>query len=56
MNPELDQYVNQQPEALKIELTPQEVNVLFAALSELPHRVADPLMRKIAFQVNPKAE
>jgi hypothetical protein len=37
----------QQPQTITIDVTPQEINVIFAALAELPHRVADPLMRKL---------
>lgn len=41
----------QEPEAtVKIELTVQEVNVIFAALQELPHRVVDGLIKNIAQQ------
>ena len=54
-NPELDSKLveNQaQPEspAIALELTIQEINVVFAALQELPHRVADPVLRKIMEQ------
>jgi hypothetical protein len=48
MNPELDKLdaANQQ-QMINLDVTPQEINVIFAALAELPHRVADPLMRKL---------
>ena len=54
-NPELDSKLveNQaQPEspAIALELTIQEINVVFAALQELPHRVADPVLRKMMEQ------
>lgn len=56
MNPELDKYdTANQPQALKLEVTPQEINVIFAALAELPHRVADPIMRKLFEQTQKPA-
>jgi hypothetical protein len=60
MNPELDKFdaANQQPQALTIEVSVQELNTIFAALGELPHRVSDPIMRKLFGQANeqlPKA-
>jgi len=48
MNPELDKFdAANQPQMITLDVTPQEINVIFAALAELPHRVADPLMRKL---------
>jgi hypothetical protein len=48
MNPELDKLdAANQPQMITLDVTPQEINVIFAALAELPHRVADPLMRKL---------
>lgn len=60
MNPELDKLNvdNQEPQPLKLELTVNELNTVFAALGELPHRVSDPVMRKLFAQANeqlPKA-
>ncbi len=52
-NPELDNLVEdaqQQEPTVKIELTVNEVNVVFAALQELPHRVADPILKKMLQQ------
>lgn len=51
-NPELDPKLveNQQPQNLTIELNVNEINVVMAALQELPHRVADPLLRKLMQQ------
>lgn len=49
-NPELDNLVEgNQPQEPKvnIELTVNELNVVFAALQELPHRVADPILKKL---------
>lgn len=57
MNPELDKLdATNQPQQLKLEVTPQEINVIFAALAELPHRVADPIMRKLFQQTQKPAE
>ena len=48
MNPELDKLdAANQPQMITLDVTTQEINVIFAALAELPHRVADPLMRKL---------
>jgi hypothetical protein len=53
-NAELDPKLieNQQPQevAVKLEVNINEVNVIMAALQELPHRVADPLLRKLMQQ------
>jgi hypothetical protein len=54
-NPELDsKLVENQPQAespvIALELNVQEINVVFAALQELPHRVADPILRKLMEQ------
>lgn len=51
-NPELDKFdaANQQPPVLKIEVNVNEVNVIIGALAELPHRVADPVIRKVITQ------
>lgn len=49
-NPELDPLVDggqpQEP-TVKLELTVNELNVVFASLQELPHRVADPILKKL---------
>jgi hypothetical protein len=56
MNPELDKYdAATQPPTLKLDVTVQEINVIFAALAELPHRVADPIMRKLFEQTQKPA-
>jgi hypothetical protein len=59
MNPELDHLdVDNQPQAaqqepvVKLELAVNDVNLVLAALQELPHKVADPLLRKIMGQAN----
>jgi hypothetical protein len=54
-NPELDPKLveNQQAQpvpVVKLELNVNELNVVMAALQELPHRVADPLLRKLMEQ------
>lgn len=59
MNPELDhldvdnqaQAAQQEP-AVKLDLLVNDVNLILAALQELPHKVADPLLRKIMEQAN----
>lgn len=49
MNPELDKFdvANQQQPVVTVEVNVNEVNVILGALAELPHRVADPLIRKV---------
>lgn len=56
-NPELDNLVQteQKPETITLELSVNEVNVILAALQELPHRVADPILRNILSQAQPQA-
>ena len=50
-NPELDNLVmNDEQPTISIELSVQEVNTILAALGELPHRVADPILRKVVEQ------
>ena len=50
-NPELDDLVmNDEQPTISIELNVQEVNTILAALGELPHRVADPILRKVVEQ------
>jgi hypothetical protein len=57
MNKELDhldvdnQAAPQEP-VVKLELAVNDVNLVLAALQELPHKVADPLLRKIMGQAN----
>jgi hypothetical protein len=49
-NPELDSKLveNQQQETnVTIELNVNELNVIFAALQELPHRVVDQILKKL---------
>ena len=50
-NPELDNLVmNDDQPTVGIELNVPEVNTILAALGELPHRVADPILRKVVEQ------
>ena len=53
-NPELDPKLaeNQQQQVAKVTLdvNVNELNVIMAALQELPHRVADPLLRNLMQQ------
>jgi hypothetical protein len=58
-NPELDKFVASKAEpVITIELSVQEVNTILAALGELPHRVAHPVIGKVfeqaQKQVGPK--
>ena len=51
-NPALDNLDvnNQQEQKIKIELTIQDLNTVMAALQELPHRVADPVLKRVFTQ------
>lgn len=56
-NPELDPMLVENQEStqqeapnVSLELNVNELNVVFAALQELPHRVADPILRKMLAQ------
>ena len=50
-NPELDDLVmNEDQPTISLELHVPEVNTILAALGELPHRVADPILRKVVEQ------
>lgn len=50
-NPELDGLVmNNEPPKVTLELDVQAVNTILAALGELPHRVADPILRNVVEQ------
>ena len=50
-NPELDNLVvNDEKPVINIEVNVQEINTILAALGELPHRVADPILRKLVEQ------
>lgn len=50
-NPELDKLDIEKTEpTIEIKLSVQEINTILAALGELPHRVADPVLRKVVEQ------
>ena len=64
MNPELDKYdeaqqhaqqAMQQPQ-LQITVSVNEINLIFQALAELPHRVSDPLIRNLMQQAQAQIE
>lgn len=57
MNEELDKFENADlggpavgSASIHFDVTIQEANLIFSALAELPHRVADPMMRKLSMQ------
>ncbi len=52
-NNELDSKLieNQQQPEVSLRVTVQELNVVMASLQEIPHRVADPILRKLMQQV-----
>ena len=51
-NPELDPKLveNQQVPTVKLEVNVNELNIIMGGLQELPHRVVDPLLRKLMDQ------
>lgn len=50
-NPELDpKLVENQEPTVKVELNVNELNIILGGLQELPHRVADPILRKLMQQ------
>ena len=53
-NPELDSKLveNTQPQVaiVNVSVDVNELNVILASLQELPHRVADPILRKLIQQ------
>jgi hypothetical protein len=51
-NNELDSKLieNQQQPEVSLRVTVQELNIVMASLQELPHRVADPILRKLMQQ------
>lgn len=46
----MNQTQNQNP-SVTISLTAQEINVILAALQEVPYRIADPVLKTIVPQV-----
>jgi hypothetical protein len=51
-NNELDSKLieNQQQPEVSLRVTVQELNVVMASLQEIPHRIADPILRKLMQQ------
>lgn len=51
-NPELDPKLveNQQAPTINVELNVNELNIILGGLQELPHRVADPVLRNLMQQ------
>ena len=50
-NPELDpKLVENQEPTVNVELNVNELNIILGGLQELPHRVADPILRKLMQQ------
>jgi hypothetical protein len=41
---------NQQEQKIRLELSIQDLNIVMGALQELPHRVADPVLKKVFSQ------
>jgi len=50
VNEEVVQQPVQQEQTFTLTLTVNEVNTVLAALQELPHRLADPILKKIVEQ------
>ena len=46
-NPELDKLAQPTEQSVKLEVSVNELNVILGALQELPHRVADPVLKKV---------
>lgn len=61
MNEELDKFdeaqqQQQQPPMLNFTLSVDDTNLIFRALGEIPHRIADPLMRNLMQQAQTQLE
>jgi hypothetical protein len=62
MNEELDKFdeaqngQQQQPPVLNFALSVDEVNIIFRALGELPHRISDPVIRNVMAQAQAQIE
>lgn len=50
MNPELDSKLIQTQPEVNLRVDVNVLNVIMAALQEFPHRVADPILRKLMQQ------
>ena len=46
-NPELDKLAQPTEQTVKLEVNVNELNVILGALQELPHRIADPVLKKV---------
>jgi hypothetical protein len=53
---DVDQQQAQQPPMLNFQLSVDEVNLIFRALGELPHRVSDPVIRNVMQQAQAQIE
>jgi len=49
-NQQLDKLSQPTEQTVKLEVNVNELNVIFAALQELPHRIADPVLKKVFSQ------
>lgn len=47
LNPELDKLAQPTEQTIKLEVNVNELNVILGALQELPHRIADPVLKKV---------
>jgi hypothetical protein len=62
MNEELDKFdeaqngQQHQPPVLNFALSVDEVNIIFRALGELPHRISDPVIRNVMTQAQAQIE
>lgn len=55
MNEQLDKFVDNDQNIeplIRFEVNPNELNMIFAAIQELPHRAVDGLIRKLFEQAN----
>jgi hypothetical protein len=49
-NQQLDKLSQPTEQTVKLEVNVNELNVILGALQELPHRVADPVLKKVFSQ------
>ena len=50
-NEQLDKMAQPTEPTVKLELTVNEFNIISAGLQELPHRISDPVLKKVFGQV-----
>lgn len=55
-NPELDKLSQPTEQKIKIELVVNDLNIVLGALQELPHRVADPVLKRIMVQAQAQVQ